>query len=649
MRAPLLLLATLPLGGTIGCTMDFELNEWHEGPNDIQNGLDTPPPDVDTDFIPAPDTGPVVPPPECRDRSFEGGTILKLDECDEGGTVIGTFTPEVLWSQQAFTNLPGSASVMMQPVVCSLTDDDGDGDQDADDTPDIVFVTYSPGVLRAVSGDDGHELWGVPGVGTLQITGGAACGDIDGDGSVEILAATAGGVEAFDRNGTSLWSTTACSDFIDGISDAPGIADMNHDGRAEVIVGSCILDADGNVLGQGEHGWGSSLNVGSSGFAVDLDLDGELEVVTGNAAYSIDGTTLWFNGERDGYVGIGNFDEDAFGEIAVTGNAVLRVQDDDGTVLCTAAIPSASSSYGGPPTVADFDADGEAEIGVAANSTYVVFERDCTVLWQVTDTTDPSSGNTGASVFDFEGDGVADVVYADERWVWVFDGRDGSVKMQDDNHTNNTWFEYPTIADVNADGSADIVVANTPGRWGSLQGITVFSDDDRSWQPGRRIWNQHAYSITNVDDDGGIPIFQDPNWLTYNNFRSGDLTPGVSRAWPDLYVQIEDVCTDACAWGNVTVWFTVGNQGYANVTSDVLVDVWGEAEAGMVYLGGMTWTADMPAGISSSSESLELTGVPTQLTGIVVTIDGGDATSFGVVDECYEGNNVDEWNESVCP
>jgi hypothetical protein len=90
-------------------------------------------------------------------------------------------------------------------------------------------------------------------------------------------------------------------------------------------------------------------------------------------------------------------------------------------------------------------------------------------------------------VFDFEGDGVADVVYADERWVWVFDGSDGTVKMQDVTHSNNVWFEYPTIAGVNADGSADIIVANTPGRWGSLTGLTVFSDDDRSWQPGRRI------------------------------------------------------------------------------------------------------------------------------------------------------------------
>ncbi len=644
MRSTLMLLAIF----STGCTMDTGLYSRPPGWEDEQGESPTPLPDVDTSVTDPLETGDPPDPPQCDDQSFAGREVPKLNECDEGGTVVGTFTPEVLWTSQSFGATPSSASCMMQPVVCSLTDDDGDGDQDADDVPDIVFVTYSPGVLRAVSGDDGRELWGATGVGTLQITGGAACGDIDNDGSVEIVAATAGGVEAFDHNGVSLWSVTTCSENMDGISDSPGLADMDHDGLSEVIVGSCIIDAYGNVVGQGEHGWGSSLNVGTGGFAVDLDLDGQLEVVTGNAAYAIDGSAIWFNGERDGYPAVGNFDEDDFGEIAVTGNATLRIQDDDGTVLCSAAIPSASSSYGGPPTVADFDADGQAEIGVAANSTYVVFERDCSVLWQVTDTTDPSSGNTGSSVFDFEGDGVADVVYADERWVWVFDGRDGSVKMQDDTHTNNTWFEYPTIADVNADGSADIAVCNTPGRWGSMYGLTVFSDDDRSWQPGRRIWNQHAYSITNVEDDGGIPMYQDPNWLSYNNFRSGDLTPGISRAWPDLYVELQDVCALACDWGNVTVWFSVGNQGFADVVEDVMVDIWGETEAGMVYLGNYPWTVDLVAGVQSSSQMVELTGVPTPLLDIVVTIDGGDATSFGTVDECYEGNNVDAWREQVC-
>ncbi|MCP4570333.1 MAG: hypothetical protein GY841_22355, partial [FCB group bacterium] len=39
----------------------------------------------------------------------------------------------------------------------------------------------------------------------------------------------------------------------------------------------------------------------------------------------------------------------------------------------------------------------------------------------------------------------------------------------------------------------------------------------------RKIWNQHAYSITNVEDDGSIPRIAANNWETYNNFRQNQM------------------------------------------------------------------------------------------------------------------------------
>ena len=43
----------------------------------------------------------------------------------------------------------------------------------------------------------------------------------------------------------------------------------------------------------------------------------------------------------------------------------------------------------------------------------------------------------------------------------------------------------------------------------------------------RRITLAEPYHITNVNDDGTIPAAPPPNWLSYNNFRSGDLSePG---------------------------------------------------------------------------------------------------------------------------
>jgi hypothetical protein len=637
------------------CDIDNTLGDGADDPPAFDTGTPwTPGGGVGEDTADTDSGGVVIPAEECESQQFVGGAIPQLDECFAEEPTAGTFTPVVTWDRQSFTIDSSSTNCMMQPIVCSLDDDDGNGRIDEADTADVVIITYSgggspPTVLRALSGVDGSELWGTTGGGTIQITGGAACGDIDSDGLQEVVAAASSGVEVFDNEGNSMWSSSACGGHMDGTSDAPAIADLDGDGNPEIIIGNCILDNDGDKVGAGSSGWGSSSNVGSAGVNADINQDGYLEVVAGNALYDYEGNTLWTNGESDGYPAVGNFDSDDYGEIAVTGDGQMRVLDDDGTVLCRASIPGASGSYGGPPTIADFDGDLEAEIGVAANSTYTVFETDCSILWQVTGTTDPSSGNTGSSVFDFEGDGVADVVYADEHWVWVFDGRDGAIKMQDEYHSNNTWLEYPSVADIDGDGSADIAVCNTPGSWGSYGGVTVFGDADGSWRPGRRIWNQHAYSITNVNDDGSIPRYPDTNWLTYNNFRSGDLTPGNGYSGPDLEVQIPDICTVECASNRITVWLQVKNQGFNDIEDPVNIDLWGETSLGLEYLSTYIWNGPFPAGQQTASVEVELIGVPTPLSNVIAYIDGGGDSSAGVVDECHEDNNVTWWDAWVCP
>ncbi len=647
LSAPRLVLLTL-CGAA--CVIDNGVSGKNDGTSDFDSSSDWEPPDDTDDTDDTGDSGgDTHVDPQCPSSYYPGSVLAQDEECYSASPEVGTFTPVVEWERQTFSlGTAGSSSCMMQPIVCPLTDDDGDGDVDENDISDVLIITYSPGVLRALDGSNGDELWAGSYSG-IQITGGAACGDLDDDGHVEIVAATGSGVVVYDYEGNEVWDYSGCGGAMDGTSDSPAIHDMDADGDPEVIIGSCIMDKDGSLLGKGSSGYGSSTNVGSAAVTADLDQDGDLEVVAGNAAYDIDGNTEWTNSERDGYPAVGNFDSDNYGEIVVTGDAQMRILDDDGSLMCSAAIPAASGSYGGPPTVADFDGDGEAEVGVAANSTYTVFETDCSVLWQSTGTTDPSSGNTGSSVFDFEGDGIADVVYADEHWVWVFDGADGSIKMQDANHSNNTWLEYPSIADITGDDSADIAVCNTPGSWGSYTGVTVFGDADASWRKGRRIWNQHGYSITNVEDDGSIPQNEETNWLTYNNYRSGDLTAGAGYSGPDLVAKIVDVCTDECKAGNITMYVAVGNQGYNDVEDDFSVNVWSFTSAGLTLIHEELWTSTIAAGVLSDALEINLTGLVTPIEDLVITIDGGNDATSGIVDECKEDNNEDWWGAFVCP
>ena len=51
-----------------------------------------------------------------------------------------------------------------------------------------------------------------------------------------------------------------------------------------------------------------------------------------------------------------------------------------------------------------------------------------------------------------------------------------------------------------------------------------YGDANDNWVNARRIWNQHQYHVTNVNDDGTIPpavtgACQEQSWLTHNTYR----------------------------------------------------------------------------------------------------------------------------------
>ncbi|MBK9753887.1 MAG: VCBS repeat-containing protein [Nannocystis sp.] len=487
---------------------------------------------------------------------------------------IGVFKPVVEWKKVDWTVNPGAKAVMMAPIVVSLDDDNMDGKIDGDDLPDLAYVTYGgpqdqPGTVRAISGDGSKELWSA--VDGLCATSGLAAGDIDGDGMVELVGITHTlQVRAFEHDGAIKWTTGSYVGDMSYCYSTPAIADMDGDGKPEVIAGRVILDAAGLQLGKGQFGSGAAA-FASASFAADIDGDGDQEVVVGNALYRIDGSAIWSNGQTDGYPAVADFDGDGKPEIVVSGFGKLRLQNGGGGTVWDVANPAQG---GGPPTIADFDGDGEPEIGVAGKTNYVVFETDGTVLWQQP-TQDASSSATGSSVYDFEGDGIADVVYADETTLYVYSGKDGAIKLSYGEHASATIIEYPLVVDVDGDDQVEIVVAHS-GYQGPEFGITVLGDMDQSWRPGRKIWNQHAYNITNVDDAGGIPTLPDPNWLTYNNFRSGDLSPPDGLAAPDLKLLAPDACVNECLGGKqAVVWYQLANAGAGALTAGATVEVYG--------------------------------------------------------------------------
>jgi len=563
-------------------------------------------------------------PEECEPD--EGVAATPIDEACEIEAVVGTFTPEIEWTSRA----PGNAEAT--PLVANLSDDDGDGDIDADDDPDVV-VMGNAGLLTVLSGDGARTLW------TFDTGGGdpptPAVGDVDGDGSPDVIAGARAGIYALEADGTQKWFYG----FDSALSNAAycgavAIHDLDADGQPEVVFANLILDgASGEALGRGAYGQGSGYS-GNAAVSVvaDVDQDGDQEVVVGNALYDRSGATIWYNGLSDGFPAVANFDEDDYGEIVVSNGGSVRLQDQDGSLIWETRIHGSAS---GPPSVADFDGDGAPEIGVACMDAYVVLETDGSERWR-RETQDHTSGFTGSAVFDFEGDGVAEVVYADETTVWVFNGPDGAVKLEETAHASGTCIEYPAVADVDKDGQAEIIYASN-AYGADYYGVTVIGDADDSWRPGRVIWNQHGYAITNIEDDGAVPATPEANWLRYNSFRSGDLAAASGGAFADA-VPLADVCTDECDSGRVTVTVRAGNGGVAELAAGLALSVWSSGGGEDALIAEEVVADPIAPGETSRgfSYELELADIP----GGELTVIVDDGPDRGVYAECHEDNNV---------
>ncbi len=442
-------------------------------------------------------------------------------------------------------------------------------------------------------------------------------------------------VAAFNPDGTLFW--LAAEPALGCGGHAPALADLDGDGTVEVILGSSLFaGADGRWLSSGDAGDGRPDGFGEAGFmsfGADLYGDGSQDLVTGSALYESDGDLRCVTGYDDGFPAVADLDGNGTGDLVVVSAGWLRIFEADCALRLE--VPLAGSGFGGPPTLGDLDADGLPEIGVANAEDYTAYEADGTVIWSMP-ISDWSSSSAGASFFDFDGDGGLEVVYADETSLWIFDGGTGEVRLQDNNHTSRTLHELPVVVDVDGDGMTEIVVPNGGTHWEtSAVGLTVLGSEDGSWTTNRRVWNQHAYSISNVNDDLSIPPAPMSNWPTWNTFRSGTIDPVSGGAWPDA-VPVVETCLDACDNGRMYLDVAVGNQGMAGLRWNVPVSVY----AGETLLATAWTTHVVASGAVSETLTFELDAAQASGT-LRVSVDD-DGTGVGQVDECSEVNNGTE-------
>ena len=449
------------------------------------------------------------------------------------------FEPQERW---AWSGVGPRTDVLTPALVANLTDDNGDGAIDLCDTPDIVVQISEPppqgnlalareAGIAILDGASGQlhtliEADALPGYAP-------ALADLDGDGSIEIIVVTDASEDKTRRARLAGYGADGTLRFMGdttwrrNVRGAIAIADLDGDGSAEIIVDSVVTDARGNERTSIPRSPTALLPT-----VADLDLDGRPEVVWGTIAANLDGELYNLTGSiPEGLPHVANLDNEPEGEVFLTTAQGFVVLDADGTVRLGPirprtesgdALPEAEDTWMRPAAIVDLDGDARADVIATVGNRLAAFNVNLAagtldIAWTL-DVND-TSGAASATAFDFLGDGRAEAAYADARQLFLIDTTGRTVLTAP--RTSLTVFEYPVVADVDNDGSADLVVPSSQSATGaSAPAVRVFGEALGSWVPTRRIWNQHTYHVTNVGEDGSIPRQEVRPWRILNSFRA---------------------------------------------------------------------------------------------------------------------------------
>jgi outer membrane protein assembly factor BamB len=251
-------------------------------------------------------------------------------------------------------------------------------DLDNDSLPEVVHGTFN-GWIFCFNGEDGSQVWACSTNSSAAIQTCPNVLDLDDDGDLDVVVGQWAGdcnVYGIDgADGSILWTCEAPGDYI---YHGGSFADVDEDGRMEIVIGSydhyiyCLNSEDGSV----EWSYITSAYVAAPTAIADLDGDDHLEVVFVASAQL--GVLDWQGGLKWA-TGLGgsafrgavlcNIDGDTVTDIIVGGtNGILNAYTGTSPDLIWQI--DLQAHYGNTfdidhaPVLADFDNDGRMDVFV---------------------------------------------------------------------------------------------------------------------------------------------------------------------------------------------------------------------------------------------------------------------------------------------
>ncbi|MFA5144191.1 MAG: S8 family serine peptidase [Candidatus Omnitrophota bacterium] len=363
--------------------------------------------------------------------TFYEGKLYCLDKAGKKIWEYQTEGPSVSIGSNPNCFLMGSS-----PVVTDLN-----GRGATPPARDVLVVAGSAGRIYCITAN-GEKRW-------EYSTGQTDCAspvmaDLDGNGSKEIILCAGSDIHCLNKDGQLVWKHTV---GLDGsLFLLPTVADVNDDGKLEIIVsvstvngnGIYCINKDGGLVWQQQ-----TIAPCSPSVAADLDGDGKIEIIVGSMSRKLyclanDGSVRWVY--------------DPYPDQKLT-----HIEE----------------SVSDCPAVADLDGDGSLEIITSVQGSLYCLNKDGSKKWEYKiGYIDLSS----AVIADMDGDGSSEILFTglsnDNVYLCCID-KNGQGKWMRAIDTALLQPYYPpmptpAVADLDGDGNLEVLIGTRYGTDGEL-------------------------------------------------------------------------------------------------------------------------------------------------------------------------------------